>query len=125
LDGIIEPMELATFPTGRESAWITSEPADRKIQQEKMATLRRDVLTSLVAALEPDDLVLGAAIKELKQLPPGCLPCGLQRERLPGVSALGKGAQSWQHSEQAPSIRLMRQAAPASLKQFQRSPRYL
>ena len=40
-----------------------------------MAELCKDVVARLIAALEPDDVVLGGGnIKELKVMPPHCRP---------------------------------------------------
>jgi polyphosphate glucokinase len=74
VDGIVEPMELAHLPyrkgTFEDYVGIRGlERLGKKKWRERVA----DVVAKLVAALEPDDVVLGGGnVKNLKELPPGC-----------------------------------------------------
>jgi polyphosphate glucokinase len=74
VDGIVEPMELAhlRYRKGRFEDYVGKRGLER---QGKKKWRRRvaDVVAKLVAALEPDDIVLGGGnAKTLKELPPGC-----------------------------------------------------
>jgi polyphosphate glucokinase len=74
VSGIVEPMELGHLPykkgtyedyVGREAF---EERGKKKWRRDVM-----DVVARLIAALQPDDVVLGGGnVKELKQLPPRC-----------------------------------------------------
>ena len=74
VNGIVEPMELGHLPykkltyedyVGREAF----EDRGKKKWRRDVA----DVVARMVAALEPDDVVLGGGnVNELKQLPPHC-----------------------------------------------------
>jgi polyphosphate glucokinase len=74
VDGLVEPMELAHLPyrkgTFEDYVGLRGmEQRGKKKWREHVA----DVVTMLVAALEPDDVVLGGGnVKELKELPPRC-----------------------------------------------------
>jgi polyphosphate glucokinase len=74
VDGIIEPMELGHLPyrkaTFEDYVGIRGL---KKYGKKKWRSLIIDVVKRLVAALEPDDVVLGGGnVKNLKELPPGC-----------------------------------------------------
>ena len=74
VDGIVEPMELGHLPyrkrTYEDYVGVRGLRAPR---QEEVAAHVADVVERLVAALEPDDVVLGGGnVKQLKKLPPGC-----------------------------------------------------
>jgi polyphosphate glucokinase len=74
LNGIAEPMELAHLPykKGVFEDYIGLRGL-KKHGKSKWRRHVRDVVERLIAALEPDDVVLGGGnVKELKQLPPGC-----------------------------------------------------
>jgi predicted NBD/HSP70 family sugar kinase len=76
VDGLIEPMELAHLPyrKGTFEDYVGKRGLDRK-GKKKWQECVFDVVARLVAALEPDDVVLGGGnIKKLKELPPGCRP---------------------------------------------------
>jgi polyphosphate glucokinase len=74
LDGIVEPMELGHLPykkgTYEDYAGI------RGLQRRGKKKWRKDVadiVAKLVAALLPEDVVLGGGnVKKLEELPPGC-----------------------------------------------------
>jgi polyphosphate glucokinase len=74
VDGIIEPMELAHLPyrMGTFEDYVGKRGLDR-LGKKKWRQRVADVVVRLVAALEPDDVVLGGGnVKKLKELPPGC-----------------------------------------------------
>jgi polyphosphate glucokinase len=76
VDGVIEPMELAHLPykTGTFEDYVGKRALDRKGKKRWRQNVR-DVVDRLVAALEPDDVVLGGGnVKRLKELPPRCRP---------------------------------------------------
>jgi polyphosphate glucokinase len=74
VDGIIEPMELAHLPYKKG----TYEDYVGRAELEKRGRKRwqkhvEDVVARLIAALEPDDTVLGGGnVKKLHKIPPGC-----------------------------------------------------
>ncbi|HEY6364275.1 MAG TPA: ROK family protein [Candidatus Binatia bacterium] len=73
-DGIIEPMELAHLPYKKGT--YEDYVGERGLEKRGKKKWRRhveDVVELLVAALEPDDVVLGGGnVKKLKKLPKGC-----------------------------------------------------
>ena len=74
VDGIVEPMELGHLPY-RKGVYEDYVGAVGLVKHGKKRWRHcvADVVARLVAALEPDDVVLGGGnVKELKQLPPGC-----------------------------------------------------
>ena len=74
VDDIVEPMELAHLPyrKGTFEDYVGKRGLDRK-GKKKWRKHVADVVAKLVAALEPDDVVLGGGnVKNLKELPPGC-----------------------------------------------------
>jgi len=74
VDGILEPMELGHLPY-RKGTYEDYVGA-RRLKRAGKRKWRRDVadvVARLVAALEPEDVVLGGGnVRKLKQLPPGC-----------------------------------------------------
>jgi polyphosphate glucokinase len=74
VDGNIEPMELAHLPykKGTYEGYV----GERSLEKRGKKKWRRhvaDVIERLIAALEPDDVVLGGGnVKKLKTLPKGC-----------------------------------------------------
>lgn len=74
VDGVVEPMELGHLPY--KKATFEDYVGLRGLAQHGPHKWRRhvtDVVKRLVAALEPDDVVLGGGnAKLLKELPPGC-----------------------------------------------------
>jgi predicted NBD/HSP70 family sugar kinase len=74
VDGVVEPMELAHLPykKGTFEDYVGKRALDRK-GKKKWREQVADVVATLVAALEPDDVVLGGGnVKKLNELPPGC-----------------------------------------------------
>jgi polyphosphate glucokinase len=74
VNGIIEPMELGHLPY-RKGVY-EDYVGVRGLEKHGIRKWRRyvgDVVARLIAALEPDDVVLGGGnVKALKELPPGC-----------------------------------------------------
>ena len=74
VDGIVEPMELGHLPykKGTYESYVGNE-ALLKQGEKKWRRHVADVIARLVAALEPDEVVLGGGnAKELKELPAKC-----------------------------------------------------
>ena len=74
VDGIVEPMELGHLPY--RNGTFEEYVGLHALQAHGLAQWRRDVedvVARLVAALEPEDVVLGGGnIHQLETLPPGC-----------------------------------------------------
>jgi len=73
-DGIVEPMELGHLPykEGTYESYVGNE-ALLKQGKKKWRRHVADVVAQFIAALEPDEVVLGGGnAKELKELPPKC-----------------------------------------------------
>jgi polyphosphate glucokinase len=123
VDGIVEPMELGHLPY--KKATYEDYVGIRGLEKWGKKKWRRhvaDVVARLVAALEPDDVVLGGGnVKRLKELPPGCRPgnnanafiggfrlwerAGDQRLPLARKTAIAdhskrKGARTWQRQRE-------------------------
>lgn len=74
VDGIVEPMELGHLPyrKGTYEDYVGLRGLER-VGKKKWRRYVADVVARLIAALEPDDVVLGGGnVKKLKELPPGC-----------------------------------------------------
>jgi polyphosphate glucokinase len=74
VDGIVEPMELAHLPyrKGTFEDYVGIRGL-RRLGKKKWRRHVADVVARLVAALEPEDVVLGGGnVKKLKELPPSC-----------------------------------------------------
>ncbi len=74
VDGVLEPMELAHLRYRKRSFEYYVGKRGLELQGKKKWRKRvADVVAKLVAALEPDDIVLGGGnVKKLIELPPGC-----------------------------------------------------
>jgi polyphosphate glucokinase len=74
VDGIVEPMELGHLPY--KKATFEDYVGLRGLEKYGKKKWRRyvaDAVKRLVAAIEPDEVVLGGGnVKKLKELPPGC-----------------------------------------------------
>ena len=74
VDGIVEPMELGHLPYRK--ATFEDYVGIRGLEKhgkKKWLGYVADVVERLVAAIEPDDVVLGGGnVRKLKELPPGC-----------------------------------------------------
>jgi polyphosphate glucokinase len=74
VDGIVEPMELGHLPYRKRTYedYVGIRGLER-LGKKKWREAVSDVVAQLVAALEPDDVVLGGGnVKKLKELPTGC-----------------------------------------------------
>ena len=74
VDGVVEPMELGHLPYRKRTFEDYIGVAGRaRLGQKKWEQAVKDVVARLIAALEPEDVVLGGGnVKNLKKLPPGC-----------------------------------------------------
>jgi polyphosphate glucokinase len=74
VDGIVEPMELGHLPYKKHTYEdYVGERGLLRLGKPKWQRYVADVVALLIAALEPDDVVLGGGnVKELEKLPPGC-----------------------------------------------------
>jgi polyphosphate glucokinase len=74
VDGIVEPMELGHLPY--KKATCEDYVGIRGLKRWGKRRWRKhvaDAVARLIAALEPDDVVLGGGnVKKLRELPPGC-----------------------------------------------------
>lgn len=74
VNGIAEPMELGHLPyrKGTYEDYVGSRGLERR-GKKKWRKHVADVVAHLIAALEPEDVVLGGGnVAKLKGLPPGC-----------------------------------------------------
>jgi polyphosphate glucokinase len=74
VEGIVEPMELAHLPyrKGTYEDYVGVRGL-KKCGKRKWRRHVEDVVRRLVAALEPDDVVLGGGnVRKLAEMPPGC-----------------------------------------------------
>jgi glucose-6-phosphate isomerase len=74
VNGIIEPMELAHLPYKKSTFEdYVGIRGLKKYGQKKWRRLVEDVVARLIAAIEPDEVVLGGGnVKRLKEMPPRC-----------------------------------------------------
>jgi polyphosphate glucokinase len=74
VEGIVEPMELGHLPyrKGTYEDYVGVRGLER-VGRKKWRRYVADVVARLIAALQPDDVVLGGGnVKKLKELPVGC-----------------------------------------------------
>jgi len=74
VDGIVEPMEIGHLPyeKGTFEDYVGIRGL-KSLGTKKWRKSVADVVARLVAALEPEDVVLGGGnVKKLRELPPGC-----------------------------------------------------
>ena len=74
VDGIIEPMELGHLPYRKRTYedYVGVRGCER-VGESKWRRYVKDVVGRLIAALEPDDVVLGGGnVHKLRELPPAC-----------------------------------------------------
>ena len=74
VDGIVEPMELGHLPykKGTYEDYVGRAGLERSAKKKWRRDVA-DVVARLIAALEPDDMVLGGGnVKKLEALPPRC-----------------------------------------------------
>jgi polyphosphate glucokinase len=74
VDGIVEPMELGHLPYRKATFEdYVGVQGLKRYGRQKWRHYVADVVRRLVAALEPEDVVLGGGnVPKLKKLPPGC-----------------------------------------------------
>jgi polyphosphate glucokinase len=74
VDGIVEPMELGHLPYKRHTyEYYVGQRGLERFGKHKWQRHVADVVAHLIAALEPEDVVLGGGnVKQLETLPPGC-----------------------------------------------------
>lgn len=74
VDGMVEPMELGHLPYKKATFEdYIGVRGLKKYGKKKWRRYVADVVERLVAALEPEDVVLGGGnVHKLKKLPPGC-----------------------------------------------------
>jgi polyphosphate glucokinase len=96
VDGIVEPMELGHLPY--KKATYEDYVGQRGLERSGKTKWRRhvtDVVVRLVAALEPEDVVIGGGnVKVLKELPPGCRAGDNANAFLGGFQMWGNAASS-------------------------------
>jgi polyphosphate glucokinase len=74
VNGLVEPMELGHLPykKGTFEDYLGKRGLDRR-GKKKWREHVADVVARLIAALQPDDVVLGGGnLKKLDELPPRC-----------------------------------------------------
>jgi polyphosphate glucokinase len=74
VDGIVEPMELGHLPyrKGTYEDYVGIRRLNR-VGKRKWRRYVEDVVARLIAALQPDDVVLGGGnVHKLKEMPPRC-----------------------------------------------------
>jgi polyphosphate glucokinase len=75
VDGIVDPMELGHLPykKGSYESYVGNHALLKKGKKKWRRHVADVVVARLVAALEPDEVMLGGGnVKELKKLPPKC-----------------------------------------------------
>ncbi|MGH7970251.1 MAG: ROK family protein [Limisphaerales bacterium] len=96
VDGIVEPMELGHLPY--KKATFEDYVGVRGLERhgkKKWRRFVRDVVERLMAALEPEDVVLGGGnAHKLKKLPPGCRAGD-------NINAFRGGFRLWEKPERA------------------------
>jgi polyphosphate glucokinase len=111
VDGIIQPMELAHLPYKKRT--YEEYVGLRGLEEFGKKAWRKhveDVVESLVAALEPDDVVIGGGnAKKLKQMPPLCRPGD-------NANAFRGGFRMWEGELSGNTPRSRKQAEPSPIK---------
>jgi len=111
VDGIVEPMELGHLPYRKRTFEDYVGVAGRKrLGQKKWEQAVKDVIARLIAALEPEDVVLGGGnVKNLKELPPGCRAGD-------NLNAFVGGFRVWEKTDQGNRSRSKRTVSRATRK---------
>ena len=106
VDGIIEPMELAHLPYKKRT--YEDYVGARSLQKRGKKKWRRHVaavVQLLIAALEPDDVVIGGGnVKKLKELPKGTRPGT-------NANAFVGGFRLWENADRQSSVRTLPRSA--------------
>lgn len=100
VDRIVEPMELGHLPYRKATFEdYVGVRGLEKYGKKKWRRLVADVVEHLVAALEPEDVVLGGGnVHKLKELPPGCR-AGDNTNAFRGGFRLWEEAKKWKGSQ--------------------------
>jgi polyphosphate glucokinase len=112
VDGIVEPMELGHLPY-KKSTYEDYVGARALLQMGKKRWRKNvaDVVERLVAALEPDDVVLGGGnAKILKELPAGCRAGD-------NANAFKGGFLMWEDARGPANLRSRKEPVPLSVPQ--------
>jgi polyphosphate glucokinase len=74
VDGVVEPMELGHLPYRKKTYEdYVGNRGLKRLGKKKWRYFVADVVARLIAALEPDDVVLGGGnARKLKKMPPRC-----------------------------------------------------
>jgi len=103
VDGIVEPMELSHLPYKKGT--YEDYVGERALEHEGKKKWRRnvaEVVGCLVAALEPDDVVIGGGnVKLLKTLPAGCRAGD-------NANAFAGGFRLWESAAPTASVKVSR-----------------
>src|SRR5262245_43701130 len=106
VDNVVEPMELGHLPyrKGTYEDYVGARGLEKFGKKEWRQNVA-DVVALLVAALQPDDVVLGGGnVKKLKELPPGCR-AGNNANAFKGGFRMWEGVQPANHrSRKKPSL---------------------
>jgi polyphosphate glucokinase len=108
VDGIIEPMELAHLPykKGTYEDYVGARSLEMR-GKKKWRRHVADVVQLLIAALEPDDVVIGGGnVKKLKELPKGTRAGA-------NANAFVGGFRMWEEGEQRRSSISTRTRSPS------------
>jgi len=99
-EGILAPMELGHLPyRNRTYEHYLGARGRRRLGKEKWRRHVADVVGHLVAALQPDDVVLGGGnVKRLPSLPPGCRAGD-------NANAFAGGFRLWERDPRAGQVR--------------------
>jgi len=111
VDGIVEPMELGHLPykKGTYEDYVGIRGLKKRGKKKWRRTVA-DVVSRLVAALEPDDVVIGGGnAKKLKQLPKGCRMGN-------NANAFRGGFRLWEKSDRRRGSIYARTRSPSSRK---------
>jgi polyphosphate glucokinase len=111
VDGIVEPLELGHLPYKRATFedYVGIRGLE-KYGKKKWRRLVRDVVKRLVAAIEPDEVVLGGGnVRKLTKLPPRCRVGD-------NANAFLGGFRLWQKSGLKKASRSSPKSQPNSLK---------
>src|SRR5947199_8848176 len=76
MDGVIEPLELGRFHYKKRTLeYYVGNAGRKRLGRKKWQRHVEEVVGRLIAALKPDDVVIGGGnVKKLKQPPPGTRP---------------------------------------------------
>jgi polyphosphate glucokinase len=118
VDGIVEPMELGHLPYRKRTYEdYVGIRGLKRLGKRKWRHHVEDVVARFVAALEPDEVVLGGGnVHKLKELPPGCRE-GEKANAFAGGFRLWEEAGKWRASVPRSRPRKRRSKTAAKRKQ--------